>query len=267
MPPNISRFPPQVKNAPANAPPTPAAARPGSLDNAARLRYIETDNPLNIIRNPVNGKESAMTIQEVRNARQTAGAGAGETAATARPPQRRPRKVGDLTLKEFERRMRFIILDEAQNTLENCGLPPDPGRALNAETAAALQAAIDNPGELIPLEQAAQRLGLNPPRMEPGTARRPQYAVLLTPAADASLAGLDPMAGQAVLARVGWLVDNFHLTNHRRLDGLPTEAYQMGAAAGFYRLLYDFDHDRQRIVIRLLPHRIKTYQWEDDFTQ
>lgn len=211
-----------------------------------------------------------MTIQEVRNARQTAGAPAAATAATAataRPPQRRPRKVGDLTLKEFEERMRFIILDEAQNTLENCGLPPDPGRELNAETAAALQAAIDNPGELIPMEAAAQRLGLKPPRMEPGTARRPQYAVLLTPAADASLSGLDAMAGQAVLARVGWLVDNFHLTDHRRLDGLPAEAYQMAAGAGFYRLLYDFDHDRQRIVIRLLPRRITAYHWEDEFTQ
>ena len=208
-----------------------------------------------------------MTIQEVRNARQTAGAPAAATAATARPPQRGPRKVGDLTLKEFEERMRFIILDEAQNTLENCGLPPDPGRELSAETAAALQAAIDHPGELIPLEAAAQRLGLKPPRMEPGTARRPQYAVLLTPAAEASLAQMDAMTGQAVLDRVGWLVDNFRLTDHRRLDGLPAEAYQMAAGAGFYRLLYDFDHDRQRIVIRLLPHRIAAYHWEDEFTQ
>lgn len=208
-----------------------------------------------------------MTIQEVRNARQTAGAAETVQTARARPPQRRPRKVGDLTLKEFEERMRFIILDEAQNTLENCGLPPDPGRELSAETAAALQAAIDNPGELIPLEAASQRLGLKPPRMEPGTARRPQYAVLLTPAAEASLAQLDQMAGQAVLDRVGWLVDNFHLTDHRRLDGRPAEAYQMAAGAGFYRLLYDFDHDRQRIVIRLLPHRIAAYHWEDEFTQ
>lgn len=83
------------------------------------------------------------------------------------------------------------------------------------------------------------------------------YEVIFTPAARRMLARLDPPMAQEVLDRVHWFAAHFDEVNQERLTGPYSDRFRLRVRA--YRVLYDFDRRRRRMVVREIRHRSKAY--------
>jgi len=84
------------------------------------------------------------------------------------------------------------------------------------------------------------------------------FQVDFSPVAEADLARLDKLSAQRVLKKIRWLAENFAVITPEPLTGPWQGVYKL--RVGDYRVLYAFDREKQKIIVRFIRHRREVYK-------
>lgn len=84
------------------------------------------------------------------------------------------------------------------------------------------------------------------------------FKVVFTPKAREDLSGLDKAIAQRILDKVKWLSQNTDAIRHNALTGQFAGVLKL--RVGDWRILYDVDHAKRELIVRMIRHRREAYK-------
>ena len=82
--------------------------------------------------------------------------------------------------------------------------------------------------------------------------------VIITDAAQKDIERLDLITARRAFEKIEWLNTHFDERNHLGLSGMSKGYFKL--RVGDWRILYNFDIERQVIFIHLVDHRSRVYK-------